>query len=133
MVETVYNISLELTEEMKATALFWDDFPDGKTVTSGGHWASILSTVQKERRVRSIIEAAKEAGMSRLYGGIHYLPSIETRFGQGQKVADNVSNSLVFKSHLAACGDSIQMELPEHHPDYILGNISYRDSCCFLQ
>lgn len=197
MVEKVYNTSLELTEEMKATALFWDDFPDGKTVTSGGHWASILSIVMKERRFsliegahlyaamfictsdaaigcfkakysynllrpvtyiqkymnhpdwnpliatpphpeypaahatvsmaaatiltrilgdsvsftddtysyrnykahhfRSFIEAAKEAGMSRLYGGIHYVPSIEAGFRQGQKVADNVANNLVFK------------------------------------
>ena len=35
--------------------------------------------------------AAREAGLSRLYGGIHYRPSIETGITQGKKVAENVN------------------------------------------
>jgi hypothetical protein len=46
-------------------------------------------------------EAATEAGMSRFYGGIHYLPSIQAGFEQGTKIADNVAKSLVFKKELA--------------------------------
>lgn len=39
--------------------------------------------------------AGKEAGISRLYGGIHYRPSIETGNVQGKKVGENVNNLLV--------------------------------------
>jgi hypothetical protein len=45
----------------------------------------------------NFIEAAHEAGMSRLYGGIHYHPSIEAGFTQGSKIADNVAKALVLK------------------------------------
>jgi len=44
------------------------------------------------------VEAAREAGISRLYGGIHYKPSIEAGYTQGKKIADNVTNTLVFKN-----------------------------------
>jgi membrane-associated phospholipid phosphatase len=33
---------------------------------------------------------ANEAGISRLYGGIHYQPSIDVGLAQGKKVADNI-------------------------------------------
>lgn len=39
--------------------------------------------------------AGWEAGISRLYGGIHYRPSIETGNAQGKKVGENVSSLLV--------------------------------------
>lgn len=38
--------------------------------------------------------AGDEAGISRLYGGIHYRPSIETGKIQGRKVGENVKNLL---------------------------------------
>src|SRR5665647_427505 len=41
-------------------------------------------------------EAAREAGISRLYGGIHYRSSIEAGFTQGEKIANNINNKLVF-------------------------------------
>ena len=197
MVNEVYQTSLEHNPEKIATALFWDDFPDGKTVTAGGHWESILETVikqnnlsliessrvyaelfitmcdasigcfkakytynvmrpvtyiqkymkqsdwnpvivtpahpeypaahavvsmsaatiltrllgnqvnftdntyyyrtYKEHHFNNFTEAGTEAGMSRLYGGIHYLPSIKAGFDQGSKVANNIAKALVFK------------------------------------
>lgn len=194
----VYLVSKKLNEDERATGLFWDDFPDGKTLTGGGHWVSILKTVMTDQNVSLIEgahlyaglfiaandaaigcfkakytynqmrpvtyiqkfmghndwnpliitpphpeypaahatvsmagatiltkmlgdkvsftdntyaykgykahhfnnfkEAATEAGMSRLYGGIHYRQSIEAGFTQGEKVADYISNKLVFKN-----------------------------------
>lgn len=42
------------------------------------------------RSFSSFEAAAKEAGVSRLYGGIHYQPSIDAGFELGRVVADNV-------------------------------------------
>jgi len=198
MANEVYKTSILLDAEKKSIGIFWDDFPDGITVTSGGHWASILKTVMEDRQVSLIEgahlyaelfistndaaigcfkakytynllrpvtfiqkymnhpewnpmivtpphpeypaahavismaaatilkrlmgdkvaftdntysyrnykahhfnnfeEAAREAGISRFYGGIHYLPSIEAGYIQGEKIANNVANSLVFKN-----------------------------------
>jgi hypothetical protein len=197
MASEVYSTSGKLDNEKKAIALFWDDYPNGKTLTGGGHWASILkneilsrnlslmesariyaemyiamydasigcfkakytynllrpvtyfqkylndsswnsfiitpphpefpaahavvsraaATILTQvigsntrfvdhsydykgyvaRTYSSYMEASREAGMSRLYGGIHYLPSIEAGFRQGEKIANNVLKSLVFK------------------------------------
>jgi hypothetical protein len=193
----VYKISMEQDPEKIATARYWDDFPDGRTLTAGGHWESILKTLMsqlnlsliegarayaglfiaaqdasigcfkvkytynlirpvtyiqkymrkrdwnplivtpshpeypaahatvsmsaatmltqllgdqiaftdntyeylgyKPRQFNSLVEAGKEAGMSRLYGGIHYLPSIQAGYEQGTKVANNVGTKLKFK------------------------------------
>jgi len=198
MAEDVYLVSQKLDDSQRAAGLFWDDFPDGKTLTGGGHWASILKTVMTDLNVSLIegahlyaalfitendaaigvfkakytynlerpvtyiqgvmkhsdwnplivtpphpeypaahavvsmsgatiltrilgdyvaftdntyayrgykahhfdnfTEAAREAGMSRLYGGIHYRPSIEAGFIQGEKIALNIGNKLVFKN-----------------------------------
>jgi len=198
MVEEVYMISTSLDSAQKSTGLYWDDFPDGKSVTSGGHWACILKNVMEEnqlsliegarayaemfiatndasvgcfkakytynmmrpvtyiqrvmnhpewspmintpphpeypaahavlsmaaatiltrilgdtlsfvdntyeyrgykaRRFKNFEEAGHEAGMSRFYGGIHYLPSIEAGYSQGKKIADNVHERLVFRN-----------------------------------
>ncbi len=194
----VYLVSRELNEDERATGLFWDDFPNGKTLTGGGHWVSILKIVMTDQNVslmegahlfaglfitendaaiacfkakytynqmrpvtyiqkfmnhndwnpliitpphpeypaahasvsmagatilskmlgdkvtftdntytykgykahhfNNFIEAGREAGMSRLYGGIHYRQSIEAGFAQGQKVAENINNKLVFRN-----------------------------------
>ena len=196
MNEEVYLVNKQLNDDQRATGLFWDDFPNGKTLTAGGHWSSILKTVMTDLNVSLIegahlyaglfitqsdaaigvfkakyiynlerpvtyiqgvmkhsdwkpliitpphpeypaahavvsmagatiltkmlgdkvaftdntyayrgykahhfnnfTEAAREAGISRLYGGIHYRPSIEAGFIQGEKIANNISNKLVF-------------------------------------
>ena len=198
MNQEVLFIFQHMDEDEKAIALFWDDFPDGQTLTAAGHWASILKTLltdlntsliegarlyaglfitmndaaigcfkakykynqirpvtyirkymdhkdwnplittpphpeypaahatismasakiltkmlgdnvsftdntysyrgYKAHHFNSIEEAGREAGMSRLYGGIHYRNSIEAGFSQGAKIADNISNRLVFKN-----------------------------------
>ena len=183
MADEVYQVSVNLTPEQKATALYWDDSPNGRYKTVFGHWASILSGLIKsnnaslikaveayakmaiamheasllvwkakyqynvvrpvtfirqyinkdwssligtpphpefpaahatlsyaaataltssfgqsavtdnsyvdigmnERKYNSILEAAREAGMSRLYGGIHYRHSIEQGFLLGEQ------------------------------------------------
>jgi hypothetical protein len=196
MVDELYRSSKQGNDMNKATALFWDDFPNGRTLTAGGHWESILKVimgqlnmsliegarvyaelfitmqdasigcfkakytynllrpvtyVQKYMRQQdwqplivtpphpeypaahavvsmsaatvlthilgdqiaftdnsyaylqfpahkfnSFKEAGREAGVSRFYGGIHYMPSIEAGFKQGGMIADNVHKGLVF-------------------------------------
>jgi hypothetical protein len=197
MADELYKMSAKMDSTQKSTGLYWDDFPDGKSLTSGGHWATILKNIMEEqqlsliegsqlyaalfittndagigcfkakykynvmrpvtyiqkymeypewnplirtpshpeypaahatismsaatiltkmlgdtlsfvddtyeyrgfkaRRYKNFVEAAREAGMSRFYGGIHYRPSIEAGFEQGQKIADYIAGSLKFK------------------------------------
>ncbi|MBF9143970.1 vanadium-dependent haloperoxidase [Hymenobacter properus] len=49
------------------------------------------------RSYASFEDAAAEAGLSRLYGGIHYRPSIEKGLVQGKRVAQNINAKLGFK------------------------------------
>jgi len=49
------------------------------------------------REYNSFKEAASEAAISRLYGGIHYMPAIEDGVDQGQKVGEFLINKLVDK------------------------------------
>lgn len=42
------------------------------------------------RTYTSFAAIANEAGISRLYGGIHYVPSIQAGLEQGRKVSDNI-------------------------------------------
>ncbi|HUM65363.1 MAG TPA: vanadium-dependent haloperoxidase [Chitinophagaceae bacterium] len=46
------------------------------------------------RNFNSFDHAAKEAGQSRFYAGIHYQPSIEAGYAQGRKVGANVVSRL---------------------------------------
>lgn len=50
----------------------------------------------KARSYNSFTDAGNEAGMSRLYGGIHYRPSIEAGYKVGETIANNVLASLEF-------------------------------------
>ena len=49
------------------------------------------------RSYTSFEQAAAEAGLSRLYGGIHYRASVEKGLIQGKKVAQNIDAKLRFK------------------------------------
>jgi hypothetical protein len=49
------------------------------------------------RNFGSFDAAAKEAAISRLYGGIHYRATAEVGNGQGKKVGENVKNLLTTK------------------------------------
>lgn len=195
MAKEVYDVSRELSPQQKATALYWDDAPNGKYITVFGHWTSILSGLiqshklpllkaaevyaamaismheasllawkgkyqykvvrpvtyiqqhidknwmpliatpphpefpaahatlsnaaatalcaffgescamtdnsytdigMPERKYSSLQEAAREAGYSRLYGGIHYRHSIEEGFTLGASAAKQVLKEIVF-------------------------------------
>lgn len=52
----------------------------------------------KARSFNNLEGAAREAGMSRLYGGIHYRPSIDSGLLLGNSVASEVINKLRFKN-----------------------------------
>lgn len=47
------------------------------------------------RRFTSFNQAAEEAAISRLYGGIHYMPAIEQGVIQGRRVGEFVVGKLV--------------------------------------
>ena len=51
----------------------------------------------KARSYKNFEEAGKEAGISRLYGGIHYRPSIHAGYTLGSTTANNVLKGLEFK------------------------------------
>ena len=197
MAREVYDVTSNLTPEQSATALYWDDSPNGSYITVYGHWSSILSDLiakhelsllaaseafarmtismydasilawkgkyqfnvmrpitfihqhinknwapliatpphpefpaahatlsyaaatalcasfgencqvsdktyadigMKERKYSSLQEAAKEAGISRLYGGIHYRYSIEQGFLLGEKTARHIIENIIFQN-----------------------------------
>jgi hypothetical protein len=49
------------------------------------------------RSYQSFLEASEEAAISRLYGGIHYLPAIEQGIAQGERVGEFVVRHLITK------------------------------------
>jgi len=49
------------------------------------------------REFDSFMEASQEAAMSRLYGGIHYMPAIDEGVKQGKKVGNYVVNNLTLR------------------------------------
>ena len=46
------------------------------------------------RRFNSFVEASEEAAVSRLYGGIHYMPAIEFGVEQGEKVGQFIVDNI---------------------------------------
>jgi len=51
------------------------------------------------RKFESFIQASDEAAISRLYGGIHYMPAITEGVKQGKKVGDFIVEKLNIKRH----------------------------------
>ncbi len=51
-----------------------------------------------ERSFPSFIKASEEAAISRLYGGIHYMPAIEYGVEQGRQVGDLLVSRLVIRN-----------------------------------
>lgn len=64
MAMEVYNTSVKLTPEQKATALYWDDSPNGQYMTVFGHWTFLLSGLLNERRTPLIKAAEAYARMA---------------------------------------------------------------------
>lgn len=52
-----------------------------------------------ERAFSSFNQAASEAAISRLYGGIHFRDAIENGVNQGEKIADHILNRLQVKQN----------------------------------
>ena len=52
------------------------------------------------RNFRSFLDASQEAAISRIYGGIHYMPAITYGVEQGEKVGDYVLNNINLKNKL---------------------------------
>jgi hypothetical protein len=51
MVNEVYTVSKNLTEEQKNIAWFWDDSPNGKYYSVFGHWSSILAQIIDDKKL----------------------------------------------------------------------------------
>ena len=52
------------------------------------------------RNFKSFIQASEEAAISRIYGGIHYMPAITYGVEQGEKVGSYIINNLKTKKNL---------------------------------
>ena len=52
------------------------------------------------RKFRSFFHASEEAAISRIYGGIHYMPAITFGVEQGEKVGDYVVQNLNLSNNL---------------------------------
>jgi hypothetical protein len=68
------------------THLFGDNFAFNDT--------SDLKYIGMQREFKSFIQAADEASISRVYGGIHYMASVNAGADQGKKVGDYVLSKL---------------------------------------
>ena len=76
-----------------AAAALTAAFGPGYAFTDRGYAQFGLGT----RTYESFEQAGAEAGISRLYGGIHYRPACEQGAAQGKKVAHNISLKLIFR------------------------------------
>ena len=90
----------------------YPEYPAGHSVTSGAA-AEALTLVfganykytDKPYNIAGVVprlynsfdEAALEAGVSRVYGGIHYRKTTEVSLLQGKKIAQNIADKLKFK------------------------------------
>ena len=54
------------------------------------------------REFKSFKEASEEAAISRLYGGIHYMPAISNGITQGRALGQYISDKLRFTNQAAA-------------------------------
>lgn len=55
-----------------------------------------------DRQYKSVQEAANEASVSRMYGGIHFRPAIEEGVKQGEKIGNYIFTKLKMKSQTTA-------------------------------
>ncbi len=68
------------------------------------------------RSFDSFMNASAEAAISRLYGGIHYLPAIEDGVEQGRQVGHYVIDNLEWRSESVAATEAIKREAYELSP-----------------
>lgn len=82
------------TSAVILTALFGNNFEYDDTVE--------MEYGLPMRHFDSFLDAASEAAISRLYGGIHYRPAIEEGVKQGQKVGDFILENMETTSGMIA-------------------------------
>ena len=88
------HASLSVAHAEALTSIFGEEF--AFTDSTSHQWVAPYGAWQP-RHYDSFRHAGEEAGWSRLYGGIHYRPSIEVGFWQGTVVANNVVAKLQFR------------------------------------
>ena len=96
------------------TTPLFPEYPSGHSVTSGAA-AQVLTTMfgqvsftdrtpiingheNVQRSFTSFQQAANEAAISRMYGGIHYRVAIENGLEQGRCVSNHVLNNILLRS-----------------------------------
>lgn len=89
------HASLSMANAEAMTRVFGDNYAFTDSTFFG--LVTPQSITLQPRHYQSFREAGEEAGMSRLYGGIHYRSSIDAGFWQGRKVASNVQEELQFR------------------------------------
>lgn len=85
------------------TSIFGEDFAFEDTTE--------LAYNLPARNFTSFYQAAREATLSRLYGGIHYRAAIEEGAIQGENVGDYINSSLDFKAKEMEDGDLVEHSL----------------------
>jgi hypothetical protein len=72
MAQEVYDVSMNLTAEQRAIALFWNDLPNGRNFTAPGHWISILTQVlaHEQPGLDKALTAYAKVGISMSDAGI---------------------------------------------------------------
>ncbi len=68
------------------------------------------------RSFGSFMEASSEAAISRLYGGIHYMPAIEDGVTQGRKVANYVVQNVELRGGTLASSVAAKEETDDISP-----------------
>ena len=66
-----------------------------------------------DRKFKSVIDAANEASLSRLYGGIHYRPAVTEGIKQGTSIANYLFTKLKMKKgeHLASSAQTDSLKI----------------------
>lgn len=106
---TVINEKIDRDWESRLQTPPFPEYPSGhSTITRaaavmltrlfGDHFAfqdtSDLHYIGMQRHFNSFVQAANEASISRFYGGIHYLNSVNAGADQGKKVSDYIVEKL---------------------------------------
>ncbi len=118
--ETVINEHIDESWQPLLQTPPFPEYTSGHSVISGaastaltkvfGNNFAFLDSLEtrfglKPRKFASFEEAANEAAISRLYGGIHYMPAIENGLKQGQKlgkfIVENVETKVSNRKEIA--------------------------------
>ena len=112
--ETVINAHIDVNWKPVLQTPPFPEYPSGHSVISkaaavtlteiyGDNFSFVDSTEVKyglpSRTFNSFKDAADEAAISRLYGGIHYMPAINNGLIQGEKVGNKVVSAIQLRKN----------------------------------